>query len=348
MVPIEYAKTVAEGLASGITGNADYNEGRRAFGDLIESQVPRIAPETGSMVDVIGRAGLGVSPAIVEDVARSGVGMAADIGLDPTTYLGGAMMRGAKGVLGAGVRAAESVAPELVGAGREAAKVMTDAAGYLLKHGHGTTPGVPEKALELQGTLSKAKEDIVNHANETLGTLPKDQQEEMVRRLLGGKRVEQKLRARAERTEAARNKAVMEAADAEVSSRALGLENAVDNLDDVSREGRSVASTAARTLDNSLTGADVRLGTAHEMTTRVLDAQAKNAAARAAATQSAKKAGLETAMTGSSAERRALRQQLKSGQGVPALGAQHAGIVDPIEHHARRIARIGGERGRRP
>lgn len=334
----EYVKTVAGGLASGVTGDADYNEGRRGFGEVLESVVPQRLSDSEAVTSLPGPLPQLVGGA--EGLARYVASTGADIALDPTTYAGGSMVRGAKTALGTVAAPIARAFPETSAAASAGLKKTKDALGQMFVHGYGTSKGVPEKALELQGALSKAKEDVVESNVERLGedALTTDQQEALVERLLGGKRLEQKLRDRALQEEARANKAAMEAAETEGTQRAFGLELASKELDDVSREGTSVASTGARVLDDSLTGRDVRLGTAHELSNKVLDAQARNAAERAARVQSAKKAAIDTAMTGSRQERRALRQQLRGGQGIPQLAAQHGNLTDAIEHYARRAA----------
>lgn len=334
--PLEYAKTVAGGLASAVTGNADYNEGRRTFANAVE-KLPRASDSEhvtnlpGPLPNIIGG---------LEGAGRYIAGTGLDIGLDPTTYLGGTMTKGA---LNAGAKvlgAVDSVAPKAIS---DAVKVggakVGDSLGKLFSYGHGTSKGVPEKMLEAQGAMSKAKEAVVDENRaKFLDDLTDDDRAEFTRRMFDGKRLENKLRERAVREEKRTMQKAMDDANAEASRRAINLEVGVRDLADVSREGRGVAATGARTLDNSLTGADVRLGTAHELTDDVLDAEARAAVRLKGSTQQAKKAAVETAMTGSKAERRALRRDLASGQGIPALSPQQLGITDAIEHHARRIA----------
>lgn len=336
ILPIEYAKTVAGGLASAVTGNADYNEGRRTFADAVELMPRATDSELVSKLPEPLQWAAGAA----EGAGRYLTGTALDIGLDPTTYAGGALTKGA---LKAGAKvlgAVDSVAPKAMSDAVKVGGAKAGASlGKLFSYGHGTSKGVPEKMLEGQGAMSKAKEALVGENRATfLDDLTEDQRVEFTRRMFDGKRLENKLRDRAVREEKRAMKKAMDEANAEASRRAINLEVGVRDLADVSREGRGVAATGARTLDNSLTGADVRLGTAHELADDVLDAEARAAVALKGSAQQAKKAAVETAMTGSRAERRALRRDLASGQGIPALSPQQLGITDAIEHHARRIA----------
>lgn len=328
-LPKNYLKSIGEGLAAGVTGNSEYDAGRRNFGELVDRLVPEhYSDKVAQMlpVNMPGRdAALWLAGA-GEGMGRYALGTGLDIAADPTTYVGGELAKGVGTVAKAGgkgaLKLASKVAPEAVEAGIETAGKVKDALGRTFVFGHGTSTGVPEKALELQGALSKAKEQIINENKDRFAGLTTDQKEELVQRLLEGKRLEYKLGQRAERTQAAADKAAMDAANLETSHRAINMEFAEDPM-------------APRHE------AQGRLGTAHEMATTVADAQAANAAKAEASKQAAQRAAIETAMAGSKKERRAIRLALKNQNVMPALPAQAAGLVDPVEYYARRAAAEG-------
>lgn len=168
---IEYPKDVLLGLASAVTGT-DYVGDRRYFSDVVE--------EYG----------------IKNSIAKFGVGVAGDILLDPTTYFGGALMRGA--LTGARVATEGAltglgkVAPEIEQATRLAAGAFKDAFGKTFQFGYGTTKGLADKYLEIQTKLTVAKEEAVLRNLAALGTdtLSPSQQSELVYSMLSAKRAE--------------------------------------------------------------------------------------------------------------------------------------------------------------
>src|SRR3990167_2237166 len=99
---IAYPKTILQGIASAITGN-DYGEQtkRRYFDDLVKD--------------------LGIE----NKYARFGLGLVGDVLLDPSTYVGGTLVRG--GLKGAGFVAKTGV--------KGLSKVAPEAAGHLVQAG---------------------------------------------------------------------------------------------------------------------------------------------------------------------------------------------------------------------
>lgn len=167
----EYAKDVVTGIGSAITGT-DYEPNRRTFVDAVEA--------------------LGVE----NSIAKFGLGVVADIFLDPSTYFGGAFARaGLKGISGGtniALKTVGRVAPEVETAARGFGTALKDTVGKAFKYGYGTSKGLPEQALEIQSKLAKTKEGIVMSNLERLGTgtLSESQQAELVNKLLAGKRTE--------------------------------------------------------------------------------------------------------------------------------------------------------------
>lgn len=197
----EYAKGVGRGLASAVTGT-DYEPDRRGFREVVQATgATKILPETALPPRLAGNVPKELNFTNPRAVTESALGLAGDIALDPSTYVGGTLIKaGATGATRAGMGAVEKLSPAAAEALRTSGQGIKDALGQLFVYGHGTSQGVPEKALELQGALSKAKEGIVNSNVERLGkgALTADQQAELVQRLLAGKRAEMSAKRRAE------------------------------------------------------------------------------------------------------------------------------------------------------
>lgn len=168
---IEYPKDVLLGLASAVTGT-DYIGDRRFFSDVVS--------EFG----------------IKNSIAKFGIGLVGDVLLDPTTYFGGALARGALAGTRIGVEGALAgvgkVAPEIESATRLAAAAFKDAFGKTFQFGYGTTQGLADKYLEIQTKLTMAKEESVLRNLTQLGTdaLSPSQQSELVYSMLSAKRAE--------------------------------------------------------------------------------------------------------------------------------------------------------------
>jgi len=167
-----YLKGVGKGLASAITGRDIGETQKRSYKDILE------------------KAGM------ENKIAKFGLGFLGDVLLDPTTYFGGAIAKGVvKGFkVGTGgiLKGIGKAAPKAEIGLRLAGKGVEEAFGKAFKFGYGTSKGLPEKALEIQSALAKTKEGIVRSNIERLGTgiLSKSQQEELVSKLLAGKRAE--------------------------------------------------------------------------------------------------------------------------------------------------------------
>lgn len=168
---LQYPKSIATGLASAITGK-DYEKDRRFFKDVVE----KMGIENG--------------------VAKFGLGLIGDILLDPTTYFGGAIARGAlKGTTLASSRALTTVgkvAPDIETGLRLAGKGAADAFGKAFVYGYGTSKGLSDDLLEITSKMDKSRLGIVQSNIERLGTgtLSPTQQEELVAKLVGGKLAE--------------------------------------------------------------------------------------------------------------------------------------------------------------
>jgi hypothetical protein len=177
----EYGKTILSGLGTAITGKDIGRETqRRGFKEVFK--------------DVGLRANTGKK--VVDNILNFGIGFLGDVLLDPSTYFGGVIARGiTKGVkvgAGVGLKGIGKVAPKTEAVVRLAGAEVREATGKAFKYGFKTTEGLPEKALEIQSRLAKVKEEIVLSNINRLGTgiLSKSQSEELVQKLLAGKRGE--------------------------------------------------------------------------------------------------------------------------------------------------------------
>mgnify|MGYP001613979077 CR=1 FL=1 len=129
---IAYPKTVVQGIASALTGN-DYGEQtkKRYFGELLKD--------------------MGVE----NKYAQFGIGLVGDILLDPSTYVGGSLVRfGVKGtaaVAKTGLKGLAKVSPKGAEGLILAGKALKDAGGELFVHGYGASKGLATDMLEFEG-----------------------------------------------------------------------------------------------------------------------------------------------------------------------------------------------------
>ena len=167
----KYVTGAGKGLASAVTGE-DYEGERRYFSDVAEKA--------------------GIDNAIL----KFGIGLAGDILLDPSTYFGGAIIKGiGKGAATTGkvaLKTVGKVAPKVEEGLRLAGQGAKEALGKGFVYGFGTTDDLAQRSLTIQSKLAKAKEGIVSSNIARLGTgvLSKSQQDELVTKLLAGKRAE--------------------------------------------------------------------------------------------------------------------------------------------------------------
>jgi len=176
-----YPKTVLQGIASAFTGN-DYGEQtkRRYFGDIAEA--------------------MGVE----NKYARFGIGLIGDILLDPSTYVGGTIVRyGAKGV-GAvargGVKGLARISPEAAENLIKSGQALKDAGGHLFVHGYGASKitkeglekGLATDLLEFEGKKVNVQKALAISNAKRYGNdiLTDSQWEEMIDYLFKGKSAE--------------------------------------------------------------------------------------------------------------------------------------------------------------
>lgn len=167
----EYGKNVVQGIASSVTG-VDYENERRSFSDVAE----KYGVENG--------------------IARFGLGLAGDILLDPSTYFGGALIKGmlklATTGSNIGVKAIGRLAPETERGLRIASEGVKDAFGRAFKYGYRTSEGAAQDVLTFLSKEERAKLGLATSNLNRLGTgvLTKNQQEELAVNLISGKRAE--------------------------------------------------------------------------------------------------------------------------------------------------------------
>lgn len=171
----KYAKGVGVDVAEAVTGKDIDEDERRTFKDVVEAA------------------------GIDNKILKGGIGFIGDVLLDPSTYFGGAIAKGIVKGTSAGTNLAlkgvGKVAPKVEEGIRLAGQGVKEAGGKAFVYGFGTSKGLSQKALEIQSKLAKTKEGIVASNLARLGTdtLSKGQQEELVTKLLAGKRTELEL-----------------------------------------------------------------------------------------------------------------------------------------------------------
>lgn len=172
---LEYPKGIIKGIGSAITGT-NYQGERRYFKEVVQE--------------------LGIE----NKIAQIGIGFLGDVFLDPTTYIGGAIVKGilkGVGVVGrTGLGVATKISPEMGGAIKISTEAFQDALGSAFKAGYKTTGGLTDKVISTMGKTAKAQAGLAESNLARLGTgvLTKEQNAEVFIRLAGGKRLEYTLR----------------------------------------------------------------------------------------------------------------------------------------------------------
>ena len=168
---LEYGKDIATGIGSAVTGK-DFEEERRTFSDVAEKM------------------------GIENKIAKFGIGFLGDVFLDPSTYFGGALIKGlsavAKGGTNIALKGIGKLAPEVEAGTRLIGTGLQDAVGRAVQYGYKATKGAREDVLSFLTKTQKAKLGLAASNLDRLGTgtLSKAQQEEMALRLIAGKRAE--------------------------------------------------------------------------------------------------------------------------------------------------------------
>lgn len=171
----KYVEGIGKGVSSAITGK-DYEGTRRGFKEVAKAM------------------------GIENKIAQFGIGFLGDVFLDPTTYLGAALAKGviagARGTTNIGLKAMGKIAPQAETGTRLIGQGIKGAFGKAFKYGHGTSEGLVTKVSSIEGKLSEAQKGLAasNLARLGTGVLSKSQSEELVEKLLAGKRAEYALK----------------------------------------------------------------------------------------------------------------------------------------------------------
>ena len=167
----EYPKRIVQGLGSAITGK-DIGGEQRYFKDVAEK--------------------LGVE----NKIAKFGIGFIGDVLLDPSTYFGGALVKGvvgtAKGIGGIGVKTIGKVAPEVERGLTIAGKGLQDSLGRAFQYGYKSSKGAKEDVLTFLSKEQQARLGLASSNLDRLGTgiLTQSQREELALKMIAGKRAE--------------------------------------------------------------------------------------------------------------------------------------------------------------
>lgn len=167
----KYFKKAGQDIGSAVTGK-DFGGERRYFKDVAEK--------------------LGIE----NRIAKTGIGFLGDILLDPSTYFGGAIAKGAvKAVSTVGNVALKTVgrlAPEVEAGLRLAGEGVKDAAGRAFQFGYGATKGAREDVLTQLSKLDEAKLGLAGSNMDRLGAgvLTAEQRKELVTNMVVNKRAE--------------------------------------------------------------------------------------------------------------------------------------------------------------
>lgn len=167
----KYATGVVQGIGGAITGT-DYQGERRTFADVVEK--------------------LGID----NGIAKFGIGFLGDVFLDPSTYFGGAIVKGLTGtakIAGKGtLKAIGKIAPETETGLKLAGQGLQDAFGRAFNYGYKSSKGATEDVLTFMSKEQRAKLGLAASNLNRLGTgvLNKSQSEELAANLIAGKRAE--------------------------------------------------------------------------------------------------------------------------------------------------------------
>jgi len=176
--PIQGAKKYVTGLGTGLyealTGN-DMGGERRYFKDIAE----KMGVEGG--------------------IAKFGLGFMGDVLLDPSTYFGGAILRGAttgtRTTVDVGLKTIGKVAPEAEVGLRMAGEGVKDAVGRAFVTGYKATEGAREDVLTFLSRRNKAEGNLAQDAMQRYGTkaMTPSQAEELAASSIAKRRAEYEL-----------------------------------------------------------------------------------------------------------------------------------------------------------
>lgn len=168
---LEYPKRIIQGVGSAITGR-DYGGTQRGFKDVAE------------------KAG------IENGIAKFGIGFLGDVFLDPTTYFGGAIVKGilgvTKGATKVALKGVGKVAPDIEAGLTLAGTGLQDALGGAFQYAYKASKGAKEDVLTFLSKQQRVKLELAASNLDRLGAgvLTKSQREELALKMIAGKRAE--------------------------------------------------------------------------------------------------------------------------------------------------------------
>src|SRR3990167_5575214 len=168
---IEYPTNIVKRVGSAITGK-DISGEDKYFSDVAE----KLGVENG--------------------IAKFGIGFVGDVLLDPSTYFGGAIVKGigatVKGAGGVALKGVGKVAPEVETGLRMAGTGLQDALGRAFQYGYKASRGATQDVLTFLSKESRAKLGLASSNLDRLGTgvLTQSQRGELALKLIAGKRAE--------------------------------------------------------------------------------------------------------------------------------------------------------------
>ncbi|NTU69315.1 hypothetical protein HGB13_00585 [bacterium] len=132
--------------------------------------------------DVLATAG------VDNKILRGGLGFVLDVALDPTTYFGGTLIKGAGKVAGIAAKpvgqAIQKSSPIFANHIIDASKSLKDAFGTAFKFGYNVTPEVSNAVTTSLNKIGMAKDDIINKYVKVFEPLDKIQQKAFARTLI--------------------------------------------------------------------------------------------------------------------------------------------------------------------
>jgi len=168
---LEYPTNIIKRVGSAITGK-DYSGEDKYFSDVAE----KLGVENG--------------------IAKFGIGFVGDVLLDPSTYFGGAIVKGigatVKGAGGVALKGVGKVAPEVETGLRMAGTGLQDALGRAFQYGYKASRGATQDVLTFLSKEQRAKLGLASSNLDRLGTgvLTQSQREELALKMIAGKRAE--------------------------------------------------------------------------------------------------------------------------------------------------------------
>jgi hypothetical protein len=169
------------GAAKAIVKNFDADP-RNNENPLFEAWKGLKGEEKETYSDVLKQAG------VKNKIATGLIGFALDVALDPTTYIGGSLVKGTlKGtgtVAKGGLNLTRKFNPKLAEGIEVAGKTLKDAFGNAFVHGYGATEGVVSGVSKYYNKLGMATDETIGKLDDAFKQLPKEQHTEFAKTLL--------------------------------------------------------------------------------------------------------------------------------------------------------------------